>query len=110
MLPRALGGKERPYEMVAHLLVAVRKLLPGQKPQDVLKEIGNPRSRIYGLLRLISAASLPNRPPSKLELGASRGHLAVTLSAAETSQGAFAVGTANGGRQGMICWCLDTSG
>ena len=59
MLPRALGGKERPYEMVAHLLVAVRKLLPGQKPQDVLKEVGNPR---------------------KLELGASRGHLAGTRS------------------------------
>ena len=39
------------------LMAAVRQLLPGQKRQDALKEIGRLRSRMYQLLERNTHAS-----------------------------------------------------
>ena len=41
-------------EMAAQLLDAVRKMPPGQKRQDALREIGRLRSRMHALLRSTS--------------------------------------------------------
>jgi hypothetical protein len=41
--------------MAAQLMAAVRKLPPGQQRQDALREIGRLRSRMYALLRPLSA-------------------------------------------------------
>jgi hypothetical protein len=62
-------------EMAAQLMAAVRNLPPGQQRQDALKEVGRIRSRMYALLRPISATKLPNPLPSK-PLRASRRLLA----------------------------------
>ena len=41
-------------EIAAQLLDAVRKMPPGQKRQDALREIGSLRSRMHALLRSTS--------------------------------------------------------
>ena len=57
-------------KMAAQLMAAVRKLPPGQQRQDALREIGKLRSRMYALLRPLSAAgtgkSLPGSKPHPL--------------------------------------------
>jgi hypothetical protein len=58
-------------KMAAQLMAAVRKLPPGQQRQDALREIGRLRSRMYALLRPLSAGgtgkSLPGSKPQQLD-------------------------------------------
>jgi hypothetical protein len=63
-------------ETAARLMAAVRNLPLGQQRQDALKEIGRLRSRMYALLRPLSATDSPNPLPSKPSLRASRKLLA----------------------------------